>query len=266
MIQMADIPAIKVLGVKVNPVTRTELEKLIGNAIESGERHIVLNVNIHCMNLAQRNPWLKELLNSVRLVFCDGAGVMWAARILGHRIPERITYADWLWELADYCQKKDYSLYFLGARPGIARRAAENLKKQFPKLKIVGCRDGFFDMSGDQNEEVLASINRAGPQILLVGMGMPRQEYWLYQNRTRLEVPIALTGGACFDFVSGAVRRCPPSMANHSLEWLYRLYIEPSRMFCRYLIGNPLFLVRVLIQKLMDPRPNGENTCEWPNS
>jgi N-acetylglucosaminyldiphosphoundecaprenol N-acetyl-beta-D-mannosaminyltransferase len=241
--------SIRILGVKVTPLTVDELHAYIGQTIAAKARHLVLNVNVHCLNLAFRIPWLKDFLNSAPVVFCDGAGVMWAARLQGKTIPERITYADWMWQLAAYCESRGHSLYFLGARAGVAEKAAAKLRARYPGLIIKGCRDGFFPLEGPDNEAVVAGVNASGADILVLGLGMPRQEEWLRRNWGRLNPAVALTGGACFDFVSGEVPRCPRFMADHSLEWLYRLWVEPRRMFGRYVLGNPLFMLRVLRER-----------------
>jgi N-acetylglucosaminyldiphosphoundecaprenol N-acetyl-beta-D-mannosaminyltransferase len=237
--------------VKVTPITVDALHAYIGATIAAKARNLVLNVNVHCMNLAVRMPWLKGFLNSAPVVFCDGAGVIWAARLQGRAIPERITYADWMWQLAAFCETQGHTLYFLGARPGVAEKAAERLRDRHPKLSIKGCHHGFFPLAGPENEAAVAAVNAAGADILVTGLGMPRQEEWLRSNWGRLNAYVALTGGACFDFVSGSVPRCPRFMADHSLEWLYRLYVEPRRMFRRYVIGNPLFMARVLTERLL---------------
>jgi N-acetylglucosaminyldiphosphoundecaprenol N-acetyl-beta-D-mannosaminyltransferase len=239
---------------KVTPLTVEELHTFIGGTIDSGNRHLVLNVNVHCMNLAYGLPWLRNFLNSAPVVFCDGAGVIWAARLQGRVIPERITYADWMWRLADFCEAQGYSLFFLGAQPGVAEKAAAKLIERFPSLRIKGCRDGFFKLEGPENDAVVDQVNHAGADILVMGLGMPRQEEWLVKNWPRVHAAVALTGGACFDFVSGSVPRCPRFMAENSLEWLYRLYVEPRRMFRRYVLGNPLFMARVLHECVLGPK------------
>lgn len=243
---------INILGVPVHPLTVDELHEQIGAIIDRGERAQVLNVNVHCLNLAHEHPWLHETLNRAEIVFCDGAGVILGARILGHYIPERITYADWMWQLAQFADKRGDTLYFLGARPGVAHAAAERLQQQFPDLKIVGVQDGFFNKTPGhpENETVVRCINQARPNILVLGMGMPLQEQWLRDNWERLDVNIALTGGAAFDFVSGELKRAPDWMNNRGLEWLGRLMIEPKRLWRRYVVGNPLFLLRVLRERL----------------
>jgi N-acetylglucosaminyldiphosphoundecaprenol N-acetyl-beta-D-mannosaminyltransferase len=235
--------------VGVDPLTVGELRAEIEHLVRGGERGLVLNVNAHCLNLCYEDPKLRDFMNGARVVFCDGAGVMLAARILGRRIPERITYADWIWQLADLAAAQGFSLYLLGARPGVAREAARRLKERYPDLEIVGVHHGYFD-HGAGSAAVVEEINAAAPDILLVGLGMPLQERWLMENWQRLDVRVALTGGAVFDYASGRLRRGPRFLRDNGFEWLARLLAEPRRLWRRYLVGNPLFLLRVLRQRL----------------
>lgn len=248
------LPEISVLGVKVNPITEVQLNREIARIITAGQKELVLNVNINAVNQALKHAFMKELLNRARIVFCDGYGVVMGVRILGGVIPERITYADWMWSLSALCQREGFSLYFLGAREGIAQQAAEKLRERYPSLKVVGIRNGYFARTGPENNAVLEQINRSRPDILVLGLGMPEQERWLSDNWEKVDARIALTGGACFDFISGTVRRAPRWMADNGLEWLYRLILEPRRMFVRYVIGNPLFLIRVIHQRITGGR------------
>jgi N-acetylglucosaminyldiphosphoundecaprenol N-acetyl-beta-D-mannosaminyltransferase len=237
-----------VLGVGVDPLTVGDLQAEVGRLVRGGRGGLVLNVNAHCLNLCYADPALRGFFNAADVVFCDGAGVMLAAMLLGRRIPERITYADWAWDLAAFAAAEGFSLFFLGARPGVAQAAARRLKQRYPGLKMVGVHHGYFDRS--ENEAVVQKINAAAPDILLVGLGMPLQEYWLMENRHRLDAGVALTGGAVFDYVSGRLRRGPRLLVSSSFEWLARLLIEPRRLWRRYLVGNPLFFLRVVRQRL----------------
>ena len=243
---------VDVLGVGVDPITVEELHSEIKRLARSGERGLILNVNVHCLNLCHDDPVLRRFFNDADVVFCDGAGVMLAARILGELIPARITYADWAWRLAAFAEAEGLSLFFLGARPGVAERAARRLKVRHPALDISGVRHGYFDhrAGSQENESVLEEINTARPDILLVGLGMPLQERWLMENRHRIEAGVALSGGAVFDYVSGDLRRGPRLLTENGFEWLARLLVEPRRLWRRYLLGNPLFLLRVLGQRL----------------
>jgi N-acetylglucosaminyldiphosphoundecaprenol N-acetyl-beta-D-mannosaminyltransferase len=243
---------IEVLGVGVDALTVEELHAEIGSLVRGRRRGLVLSVNAHCLNLCREDPRLRAFFNDADAVFCDGAGVMLAARILGRRVPGRITYADWTWQLAAYAAEEGFSLFFLGGRPGVARAAAERLKERYPGLEISGVRHGYFDHSpgSAENEAVVREINAVAPDILIVGLGMPLQERWLMENAGGLDVGVSLTGGAVFDYVSGEKKRGPRLLTDNGLEWLARLLAEPRRLWRRYLIGNPLFLLRVLRQRL----------------
>lgn len=241
-----------IVGVRVHPLTVAQLHAALAATIDGGRRARVLNVNVHALNLAQREPWLRAFLNEGEIVFCDGAGVQLGARLLGHAIPERITYADWLWQLAAFGAARGDRFFFLGARPGVAERAAANLRARFPGLQVVGTQHGYFDKAPGhaENEAVVAAINEKRPHVLLVSFGMPLQEQWLQENWARLQVNVALTGGAALDYAAGELRRGPAWMTDNGLEWLARLLIEPRRLWQRYLVGNPLFLWRVLRQRM----------------
>jgi N-acetylglucosaminyldiphosphoundecaprenol N-acetyl-beta-D-mannosaminyltransferase len=240
-----------ILGVQVTPITVPELHDHLAAYIQQNKKSLVLNVNVNCLNLSYHQPWLRDYLNKADIVFCDGAGVMLGAHILGYSIPERITYADWMWRLAEFAQHQSFTFYFLGARPGIVEQAVTRLQQRFPRLNIVGTHHGYFDHTpgSPENEAVIEKINAFKPNILVLGFGMPAQEKWLVENWHYLDVNIALTGGAVFDYLSGELQRSPKWMNENGFEWLGRLLIEPRRLWQRYLIGNPLFLWRVLKQR-----------------
>ena len=250
---------VNVLGVEVDPVIVTELHERILAAVRKGGRALILHVNAYALNLCYRDSDLRSFFNAASVVFCDGAGVMLAARILGRGLPERITYADWTWQFASFAERESLSLFFLGARPGVAEKAATRLQQRYPNLKIVGVQHGYFDrtIGAPENEAVLSKINSTRPDMLLLGFGMPLQERWLMQNWDCLDVRVALTGGAAFDYISGELRRGPHFLTDNGFEWLARLFIEPKRLWRRYVIGNPLFLLRVLKQRLMRDKRQG---------
>lgn len=243
---------VKVLGVKVDPISAERLMAAIQQMIINDEHLIVSNVNVHALNIAYRSPWFANFLNESAIVFCDGFGVKWAVRLLGAHVPERITYADWMWQLTEFVEPLGFTLYFLGSAPSVAEEAAVRLRERYPGLQIVGTDHGFFDKTpgSADNERIINSINAVRPNILVIGFGMPRQEQWLHENWGRLDVNVALTGGAVFDYVSGSMRRGPRWMTNHGLEWSARLLIEPRRLWRRYILGNPIFLWRVFKQRL----------------
>lgn len=240
------------LGIRVHALTVDQLHAQIAALVDRGAHALVLNVNVHAMNLALERPWLKDLFNRAEIVFCDGAGIRLGARLLGYRLPQRITYAGWIWQLAGFAAERGLTLFFVGSRPGVAQEAAACLQGRFPALRILGVHHGYFDKSpgSPDNESVVRAINALRPNILVVGLGMPLQEHWLLENWEQVEANVALTGGAVFDYASGQLRRAPRCLTESGFEWLGRLFIEPRRLWRRYLIGNPLFLWRVLRQRL----------------
>ena len=176
-------------------------------------------------------------------------GVIVAAGLIGHKIPERITYADWIWELASFADRSGYTMFFLGARPIVAEKAAARLQAQFPSLNILGTHHGYLD--GEDGNQLISMINSLSPNILILGMGMPLQERWLLENWDMVKANIALTGGAVFDYVSGELDRSPRWMIEGGFEWLGRLFIEPRRLWKRYILGNPLFFWRIFLHHFL---------------
>lgn len=232
-----------VQGIGIDAVNLTQLLDRITAYVTEDHPRQVAYVNTHCLNIAHRNAAYRAFLGRADLVYCDGMGVIWAARLLGGYLPARLTGADWIEPLAARCAADGIRLFFLGSKPGIAGRAAERLRQRFPTLQVVGTHHGHF--ADDATPAVIAQINQAAPDILLVGMGTPRQELWMDRHRAELHVPVTWAVGALLDFVAGKEPRAPAWMADHGLEWLFRLLVNPRRMWRRYLLGNPAFLIRV---------------------
>jgi len=249
--RLTALRTVSVLGVRIHALSLEQLLGLILHVSVHQERAIVAYVNVHAMNLACEASWFRAFFNQSEVVFCDGFGVKWGARLLGARLPERFTPPDWLPRLAELAAQHGLTFFFVGSRPGVAAAAAVRLQAQFPTLKIVGTQHGEFDktLGCVENDAVVRAINAARPNVLLVGFGMPLQEKWLLENWKRLDGNVALPVGAALDYMAGATPRGPRWMRDHGLEWLARLLIEPRRLWRRYLIGNPLFLWRVLLQR-----------------
>lgn len=157
------------------------------------------------------------------------------------------------------------SPFFLGARPGVANKAAARLRESYPDLNIAGVQHGYFDHApgSPENEAVVQEINAANPDVLIVGFGMPLQERWIKDNWERLSAKVVIPLGAMLDylsgdFLSGDIRRGPPIMRNNGFEWLARLLVDPRRLWRRYIFGNPLFLLRVLRQRLSERKGRAE--------
>lgn len=257
---------VDILGVGVDRISAEELRAEILQIVHGGEHATILYANPHLLNLSYHHPYLRNLLNNADIVYCDGFGLVLAAKILGRPSLERFTYGDEIWPLLDLAEVQNLSIFLLGARPGVADKAAIRLREKYPSLNIVGTWHGYFDRTqgSPENEAVIREINAANPHLLLVSLGMPLQELWLMENRERLSAHVALTVGAAVGFFAGESRRgilgAPPIMTDNGFEWLARLLIEPRRLWRRYLIGNPLFLLRVLRQYINERK---EKLQEW---
>ncbi len=252
LIDQPPMERLDILGVGIHNVTLKEVVGFICQSARSRQKRIVANANIHALNLAYQLGWFRDFLNQCDLVFCDGFGVKWAAKILYGKSLQRFTPPDWMPLLAREFSRQNLTMYFLGAKPGVAGKAAQALQANAPGLRVVGCHHGYFDSSPHSREQeaIIAEINRLAPHLLVLGMGMPAQEAWLRDHWQQLQADVALPAGAMFDYLAGEVRRAPRWMTDHGLEWLGRLLIEPQRLWKRYLIGNPLFAWRVIRQKL----------------
>lgn len=243
-----------ILGIKVTPGTMEDLHKQITLLIRQKCQAFILSGNIHGINLSTKLPWLADFYRQANLVRVDGAGVVLGARILGRKIPPRLTWADWGWPLAAYLAEQGHSVFLLGGPPGIAEKAKERLCAASPLLKVVGTHHGYFNKSGDENRLIIDTINKAHPDILIVGMGMPLQERWLVDNREHLGAIVCITSGAAFEYLAGELARCPSWMGRIGFEWLYRLMQDPIRMAKRYLFGNIQFIVKVLLERLFQEK------------
>jgi len=233
--------AVNLLGVRIDRLRRRELLDLAIGWAKTGARRTILYVNVHCMNVAYQDQRYREILNAADLVYCDGTGVKLAARVCGLDLPERMTGADWIDDLCTRAEREGLSLFLLGGGAGAAQSAATMLRGRYPDLGLVGYASGYGAF-----QDTIEQVNRCKPDILLVGMGTPRQERWIDQHRDELDVPVVWAVGAMFDFVNGSIPRGPRWMTDHGLEWLCRLYAEPRKLWRRYLIGNPLFFWRLV--------------------
>lgn len=243
-------PSVRVAGVRVDALDVRRLHAFIHHAIVRGWRVPVFYANAYAVVLAHDDPAFARVLEAAPIVLCDGSGTRLGARLVGAELPPRITYADWIDELAPFLRDQGHSLFLLGGRPGVAEEAARRLALRYPGIRIVGTENGYFRKDGPENDAVVAALNAARPDVLLLGFGMPLQETWCMANLDRLDVRVVLAGGACIDYVAGALRRGPRILVDHHMEWLARLLVEPRRLWRRYLLGNPRFLYLVLRERL----------------
>lgn len=243
---------VDVLGVEVAALRLPQLLEIVDSWVDEGAHRTLGYVNAHVLNLASRDAELHDTLRGLDLCYCDGNGVRIGARLLGHELPERMTGADWIWDLAARSAGRR-RLFWLGGEPGITETAAARLRDRHPDLHMDHDH-GFHPRSGPEDKALVARINAARPDILLVGMGTPLQERWVTERRARLDVPVVWILGATADFISGKVARPGPDWLVERAEWLSRLAADPRRLAGRYLVGNAEFLARVSRQRLREGR------------
>lgn len=243
-------PRIEIEGIPVDviPDRTAAFERMVAD-IRSPGRTKIFSINIHAANIANRTPRFKQLMQEAHTMFCDGAGIIWASKLLpGAVIPARLNAADFLPALLNHLAKENLTAYFLAGEPGIAERAMARLSIQVPNHTVIGYHHGYILNDVALEQTVIDTINRLKPDILFVGFGMPLQEYWIDEHLDQLDVRAVFPFGATLDYHSQKVSRCPAWLVDWGFEWLFRFLLEPQRMFGRYIVGNPVFMSRILYQ------------------
>jgi len=235
---------LNVLGVRFISVSVERVLTLFEDVVESDRKESVYFINADCLNISSRDEPYRDILNSQDLVLPDGIGIAMACRMIGERMVANLNGTDLLPHICDMCVSKGYSIFLLGAAETVAARMQANLVKNWPGLNVCGEQHGYFD-SETEIDQVLAKINAAKPNIVLVAFGAPHQEKWIDRYKHRVQANLLMGVGGLFDFFSGDKKRAPEWMRNNGLEWLYRLYLEPNRLWKRYILGNPAFIYRV---------------------
>jgi N-acetylglucosaminyldiphosphoundecaprenol N-acetyl-beta-D-mannosaminyltransferase len=221
-------------------------------ALVSAGGGAVFTPNIDHIVNAEADSAFREAYEAAALSLVDGKPVVWASRLLGAALPEKISGADLIAPVMRRASERGWGVYLLGGGPGVAERAAQMLQRD-PGVRVVGVDSPRVAPDGACEPDVLERISRARPEILLVAFGSPKQELFIHRNSAALAPAVALAIGAGLDFIAGAVRRAPAWMSNAGLEWLYRLSREPRRLWRRYLVNDPKFAL-ILLKTLREPR------------
>lgn len=233
---------VPIFGVPITICTLIEGINLIENRIQKKKTTIVVLANAHTLNLAYEKSNYKKVLRT-GLVLRDGAGLSWALKRKGVLPLHNFVGTDFVPSFCRLSANKGYRIFLLGSRPGVAEAAAKKLASLAQGLIIAGCYHGYF--SEDRIDEIITRIKQTESDILLVAMGNPKQEFWIANNMRDLNVPVCIGVGALFDYLGGRAARAPQWMLNTGMEWVFRLAMEPKRLWRRYLIGNVKFIMRV---------------------
>lgn len=240
---------IEILKIPIDSLTMEETIQIIDQSIQQKKKlqHVV--VNVAKIVQMQNNEELYNSVTSSDVINADGQAVVWASRILGKPLPERVAGIDLFQNLVRLAAEKGYRPYFFGAKEEVVKKMVEKIQKEYSELKIAGYRNGYFEKN-ELNERVIAdSIKNSNADMLFIAFGTPHKENFLAKWQTYINVPFAMGVGGSFDVVAGITKRAPVWMQNLGLEWLYRIYQEPGRMWKRYAKTNPIFIYLVLREK-----------------
>lgn len=244
---------IKILGVEIDKLTQAEVVKKIDGFLKQDELKTIYTPNTEIVMEAKKDESLKNILNGGSIVIPDGIGLIYAAKIKKKNLPERVTGCDISFEMLDLAQREGYSIFLLGGKEGVAKEAGENLKKDYPNIKLAGVQNGYFKGAhiGYSNHEeekvIIETINNSGADILFVGLGAPKQEVWINENKGRLNCKVVIGNGGTVDILAGRIERAPEFFQKLGLEWLYRLVKDPKRIKRQMVI--PLFILTILFSK-----------------
>ena len=244
---------INIAGTQIDTYSFDEVVgRIVDQAFSKDSPEYVVTPNAQHILTLQKDTHFREIYGKAFLVVPDGVSLLWAAKFLQTPLEGRVNGTDLFERLCAIAAEKGLKIFLLGGRPGAADKAAEILQARYPDLKIVGthCPPYGFESNSAELALINAKIQAATPHILFVGLGAPKQENWIYANYQQLNVPISIGIGVSFELVAGMVQRAPVLMQKSGLEWLFRLIVEPKRLWQRYIVGNPLFIWLVLKQKL----------------
>jgi N-acetylglucosaminyldiphosphoundecaprenol N-acetyl-beta-D-mannosaminyltransferase len=242
---------IELMGCLIDNLSMAETLHKIDGLIQSGKPHQHVVVNVDKLVKANKDPALRKIINDCALINVDGMPVVWASRLLGKPLKERVAGIDLYAALIQRAAEKGWRVYFLGAREEVVRHVKELHEKQFPVLKIAGFRNGYW--KPEEEAAVVRSIADSRPDLMFVAISSPKKEQFLGAYQAEMKIPFAMGVGGSFDVVAGKVKRAPRWMQQWSLEWFYRFLQEPVKMFRRYFIDDMVFFWLLLKEYFRKP-------------
>jgi N-acetylglucosaminyldiphosphoundecaprenol N-acetyl-beta-D-mannosaminyltransferase len=246
---MCPVPRVSLFGISIHNLTMAEAVDDVVDRAREHRRTVVSFVNAHCVNIAWNDPAYREALRSGDLTFADGSGMRLAGRLLRRPLRDNVNGTDMFPALVSATAGTGLRLYLLGARPGVADGVADWIRATSPSTVVAGADHGYHGVDG--HDALVERIRSARPDILFVAMGVPGQEEWLVAHLEATGAPVGIGVGGLFDMVSGRIPRAPAWMRRFGIEWIWRLAKEPGRMWQRYLVGNVVFVVHALHERLL---------------
>ena len=240
-----DIPSTRILGVRVDCINLDDALSRIEEFIKAGKTHQIVVVNAAKVVKAQKDAYLRQIIEDADLSGADGVPIVWVSRLLGKPIPGRVNGTDLMERLVERAAQKGYRIFFFGAEEAVVRRVVKIYREKYPSLQVAGYRNGYF--GADEEREIAENIGNSKADILFVAFGTPKKEHFIRDHKSILNVPVVHGVGGSFDVIAGKTARAPQWMQNYGLEWLFRLIQEPRRMWRRYLVTNILFVYYVLL-------------------
>ena len=231
------------LGVSIDSLTMGETVQLVEKYVQTKTPLHLMGVNADKINETNKNPLMKQIVNSCGIINADGASVILASKRLNCKLPERVAGIDLMQNLVELSAKKGYRIYLLGAKQEIVEKTAQVLKTKYKNLEIAGIRNGYFKESDWQN--ISDELKNQKPDLVFVGITSPKKEYLIEFLQSDGNNCIFMGVGGSFDVISGNIPRAPKWMQKMNLEWLFRMIKEPRRLFKRYIVGNTTFMLAV---------------------
>jgi len=249
----------RILGVPVDLVDAREALEICRTCMSTEGCSLIVTPNSEIVVNASKDPELKRIIEQADLVIPDGIGLVYASKIMGMPLAERVTGIDFLDAVLGYLEETGQSVFLLGSKPGdgenpgIAERAATKMKEKYKALKVAGTHHGYF--KEEEEKDIVKAINDSGADFLCVALGSPKQEKFVYRHQSKLNVRGAIGVGGSLDVWAGALKRAPEFYRNHGLEWFYRLVQEPVRY--KRMAALPLFMIKVVVSRFIGGKENG---------
>jgi len=242
---------VRVLEIDIDKVTNQEVLRIVQGFMESKKPHQIIPLNVDCCMLARTDGEFRDIVNEASLCVADGMPLVWASKLLGSPLPERVNGTNLVYALCRDGQARHYRFFLLGAEPDVCARAADVLARDHPGIEVAGYYSPpFGPFPDEENERIVRKVREAHPDILLVAMGAPKAQKWIAAHLDACRVPVAMGIGGALDFVAGKYKRAPAWVQEHGFEWFFRLCVDFRRLWRRYLVQDMPFIPLVILQRL----------------